>query len=324
MDNYYRPPGGEPGDHQPTEQFWPGHGAPASSHDPGHGPHGEPPGRQAPMAKDRRKALRWTAGIALAAVLAAGGVITGASLASPTLSGTPTAGTGTAGTGTAGRGTASSGGGTGSDGTGAAGLGSAAAPAGQASQAALLNSALNAAGSPNAAVTTTASAAGAAVSAANPPAAAGPAGAGPAAGPCARAVRAARLARLAGHPVAARRAASAAVRCRLVRRRIIRFFLLRGVDGQFTFRTRTGTIRTLAYERGVVESVNSGSSIVVKAADGTTGTWTLVSNTVVREQGGVVSESALTTGEQVWVGGPVVSGTKDARLIFVNPPGGSS
>jgi hypothetical protein len=255
-------------------------------------------------------------GIALAAVLAGGGVIAGVSLASPTLSTTPTASTGTAGPGTG-----STDGSTGSSGTGATGAGAAAAPAGQSSQAALLSSALNAAGSPNAAVTTTASAAGAAV---NPPAAAGPAGAGPAAGPCARAVRAARLARLEGHPVVARRAAAVAVaRCRLVRRRIIRFFLLRGVDGQFSFRSRTGTIRTLAYERGVIESVN-GSSIVVKAADGTTWTWALVSNTVVREQGGVVSESALSTGEQVWAGGPVVNGTKDARLIFVNPPGGNS
>jgi hypothetical protein len=295
MDNNYRPPGGDPGDHQPTEQFWPGQGTPAGSQDPG-----QQPGRQAHMAKDRRKALRWTVGIALAAVLAGGGVIAGVSLASPTLSTTPTASTGTAS------------------------AGSAAAPAGQA---ALLNTALNAAADPNAAAATTAGAASsgpASSGSAGSGAAASPAGAGPAAGPCARAVRAARLARLEGRPLAARRAAAVAViRCRFIRHRIIRFFLLRGIDGQFTFRGRTGTIRTLAYERGVIESVSS-SSIVVKGDDGTTSTWDLVSNTVVREPGHVVSESALGDGEQVWVGGPVANGTKDARLIFVNPPGGSS
>jgi hypothetical protein len=305
MDNNYRPPGGDPGDHQPTEQFWPGQGTPAGSQDPG-----QQPGRQAHMAKDRRKALRWTVGIALAAVLAGGGVIAGVSLASPTLSTTPTASTGTAS------------------------AGSAAAPAGQA---ALLNTALNAAADPNAAAATTAGAASSGPASSGPAssgsagsgsagsgAAASPAGAGPAAGPCARAVRDARLARLEGRPLAARRAAAVAViRCRFIRHRIIRFFLLRGIDGQFTFRGRTGTIRTLAYERGVIESVSS-SSIVVKGDDGTTSTWDLVSNTVVREPGHVVSESALGDGEQVWVGGPVANGTKDARLIFVNPPGGSS
>ena len=304
MDNNYRPPGGDPGDHQPTEQFWPGQGTPpgggqgtpAGSQDPARGfPGQQQPGLQAHIAKDRRKALRWTAGIALAAVLVGGGVIAGVSLASPTLSTAPTASAGTASTGTA-------------------STGSAAAPAGQA---ALLNTALNAAADPNAAATTT-------TGAASSGAAAGPAGAGLAAGPCARAVRAARLARLEGRPLAARRAAAVAViRCRFIRHRIIRFFLLRGIEGQFTFRSRTGTIRTLAYERGVIESVSSGS-IVVKGDDGTTSTWDLVSNTVVREPGRVVSESALGDGEQVWVGGPVVNGTKDARLIFVNPPGGSS
>jgi hypothetical protein len=308
MDNHYRPPGGDPGDHQPTEQFWPGQagppgggqGTPTGSQDPGQ----RQPGLQAHMATDRRKALRWTAGIALAAVLIGGGVIAGIHLASPTLSTTPAASTSVTGTGS----TSTAGG--------------AAAGAGQASQAALLNAALNAAASPNAAAATAATA-----GAASPGAGtlAGPAGAGPALRPCARAVRAARLARLAGRPVLARRLAnSALLRCRFVRHPIIRFFLLRGIDGEFSFRSRTGAIRTLAYERGVIESINGSSSIVVKGADGTTSSWALVGNTVVREQTGVVSESTLSDGEQVWVGGPVVNGTKDARLIFVNPPGGSS
>ncbi len=74
----------------------------------------------------------------------------------------------------------------------------------------------------------------------------------------------------------------------------------------------------------MIESVNGSTSIVVKAADGTVWTWDLVSNTVVRESGGKVSESALASGAEVWVGGPVINGSKDARLIFLRPPGGTS
>jgi hypothetical protein len=301
MDNIYPPTGGDPGDQQPTEQFWRGQGTPPGSEGPGgQGPgyvgHWHQPGRQAPPPSRRRK-TRMAVGITLAALLAGGGVIAGVALAGPSLSSVPTASTGTAG------------------GTGTAGTGG---------QAALLNAALTAADKPNAAVTTTAASAAGTPGTAS---AGGPATTAPTPGPAARrcinAVRAARAAGLTGHPLATRRATGAAIaRCRLLRRRIIRFFLLRGVDGQFTFRTADGTLRTLAYERGVIESVTSGSSITVKAADGTVSTWDLVSNTVVRERGGKVSESTLAVGEPVWVGGPVVSGTKDARLIFVRPPSG--
>jgi hypothetical protein len=148
-------------------------------------------------------------------------------------------------------------------------------------------------------------------------------GTGTAVGRCAHALAVARAARLSGHPRQAGAAARFAFRCH-VRHRIIRFFLLHGVDGQFTFRTRTGSLKTLAYQRGVIESVNGSSSIVVKAADGTIWTWDLVSNTVVREATGKVSESALAGGAEVWVGGPVTNGSKDARLIFIRPPGGTS
>jgi hypothetical protein len=263
------------------------------------------------MAKDHRRARNWTVGIALAALLAGGGVIAGVSLGSPTLSSTPAASTSS--TGTASSGTGSSGTGStatgGSDGT---------ATAGATGQAALLDSTLNAADSPDATVTTTGTSA--AVTG-GPATGTGAAVAGPAARRCARAVAAARAARLTGHPLAARRAAGAAVaRCRFLRRRIVRFFLLRGIDGQFTFKTASGTIRTIAYERGVIESVNGSGSIVVQGEDGTTSTWDLVSNTVIREQGGKVSESSLAVGEPVWVGGPVVNGASDARLIFVRPP----
>jgi len=251
------------------------------------------------MAKDHRRARNWTAGIALAALLAGGGVIAGVSLASPTtLSSAPAASTNSTGAGSTGT--------AGGSGTGSS---AGAATTGAAGQAALLDATLNAAGSPDANATTT----GAGTAATG----------GPSTGRCARAVAAARAARRAGHPVAARRAARAAVvRCRFLRRRIVRFFLLRGIDGEFTFRTADGTIRTLAYERGVIESVNGSTSIVVQGEDGTTSTWDLVGNTVVREQSGKVSESSLAVGDPVWVGGPVVNGTRDARLIFIRPPGG--
>jgi hypothetical protein len=303
MDNFNRPAGGDRGDHQPTEQFWPGPGVPPGGQGPGHEyPWPQQPGPQAHPARDHRKAWRWTAGIALAALLAGGGVIAGISLASTNLSAAPAASTGTSGSGSAG----STGGG--------ATQGGGAAPAGQA---ALLNATLNAAGAPNAAVTT--SAAGATV-----PASASGTGAtvtAPAVRRCAQLRRAARTARRTGHHRLSEADRAALARCRFVRHRIARFFLLRGVDGQFSFKAADDTVRTLAYVRGVIESVNNGS-IVVKAADGSSWAWQLVSTTVVRDSSGKISQSTLAVGQPVWVGGPVVSGVKDARLVFVRPPGG--
>jgi len=291
MDNFNRPAGGDPRDHQLTEQFWPGPGVPPGGQGPGNDYPWHQPGLQAHPASDRRKARRWTVGIALAALLAGGGVIAGISLASTTLSAAPAASTGTSGSGAAG-----------GTGGGAAAQGAGAAPA---SQAALLNATLNAAGSPDAAVTT--SAAGAAA---------------PAIRRCAQLARSARAARRTAHPRLSGAARAATARCRFIRRRIVRFFLLRGVDGQFSFKAADGTVRTLAYVRGVIESVNNGTSIVVQAADGSSWAWQLVSTTVVRDGTGKISKSTLAAGEQVWVGGPVVSGVKDARLIFVRPPSG--
>ena len=136
---------------------------------------------------------------------------------------------------------------------------------------------------------------------------------------CAGAHRVARAAHRAGLRRLARRIGLGAARCRRARRRIFAFFLLRGVDGQFTVRTRNGA-KTLAFERGVIQSVSAGKSITVRASDGTTWTWALISATVVRDRQGKVSESELTAGTPVWAGGPVVQGTKDARLIVVRPP----
>ena len=306
MDNFNRPAGGDPGDHQPTEQFWPGPGAPPGGQGSGHEyPWPQQPGLQAHPASDHRKARRWTVGIALAALLAGGGVIAGISLASTTLSAAPAASTGTSGSAAVGSG-----------GGGAAAQGGGAAPA---SQAALLDATLNAAGSPDAAVTTSAAGASAA---GGPAAGTGATVTAPAVRRCAQLAKTARAARRTGHPRLSGAARAATARCRFIRRRIARFFLLRGVDGQFSFRTKAGTVRTIAYVRGVIESVNNGTSIVVQAADGSSWAWQLVSTTVVRDSGGKISQSTLAVGEPVWVGGPVVSGVKDARLIFVRPPSG--
>jgi hypothetical protein len=93
---------------------------------------------------------------------------------------------------------------------------------------------------------------------------------------------------------------------------------LGGMYGSFTYATKSGD-ETLAFERGTIESV-SGSNIVVRAADGTTTAWQLVSDTVVRDHG--KSDTAeLASGQLVFVGGPVVSGARDARLIVIRTPG---
>jgi len=122
--------------------------------------------------------------------------------------------------------------------------------------------------------------------------------------------RAARL-RANGHPYAAQTV------LRLCRHRLRGIRLLGGIHGEFTFKTQTG-YHTLAYERGTIDTV-SGSDVVVQAADGTTWTWVLQSNTVIRQDRNKVTASALSDGEQVFAGGPVVSGVYDARLIVIRP-----
>ena len=94
---------------------------------------------------------------------------------------------------------------------------------------------------------------------------------------------------------------------------------LGGVDGTATFHNKTG-FHTLSFERGTIQSV-SGSDVVIKAADGTTWTWHIVSDTVVRKNGAKTTTSALSAGETVFAGGPVVSGARDARVIIIRPPG---
>lgn len=169
-------------------------------------------------------------------------------------------------------------------------------PAGPTGEAAQLSSMLNAASSPGS------------VSAADNFAEAGANTPAPTAakGPCHG--RAAKL-RTDGHPLAAARAL---LRCRGA---LARLRVLGGLHGTFTFKTKKG-ITTLAYERGVIQSV-SGNNVVVKAADGTTWTWVLQSDSVIHQGGKKVSNSALTGGQQLFVAGPVVNGSYQARLLVV-------
>jgi len=97
---------------------------------------------------------------------------------------------------------------------------------------------------------------------------------------------------------------------------------LGGVDGQFTYHNKTG-FHTLAFERGTIQSVNS-ADVVVKAPDGTTWTWLIVGDTVVRQNGAKTTTKALAIGQTVFAGGPVVSGSKDARLIVIRPASANS
>jgi len=107
-----------------------------------------------------------------------------------------------------------------------------------------------------------------------------------------------------------------------VRAALARLRALGGVDGQFTYHNKTG-FHTLAFARGTIESVNS-ADVVVKAADGTTWTWLIVGDTVVRQNGAKTTTKALAVGQPVFAGGPVVSGSKDARLIVIRPASAGS
>ena len=108
-------------------------------------------------------------------------------------------------------------------------------------------------------------------------------------------------------------------------RRLARLRLLGGMYGQYTFQTASGP-RTLAFERGTIASV-SGGDVLIRAADGVTWTWALTGTSVVREngtkeaQGANAAQSALRQGQTVFAGGPVVSGTRDARVIVIRKAG---
>jgi hypothetical protein len=162
------------------------------------------------------------------------------------------------------------------------------APGGPTGQAATLNTLLNSASSPTSDSTLSSASAGSASPA------------------CLS--RAAKL-RAEGHTVAAR------IVLRFCRHRLLRLRLLGGEHGEVTFNSKTGP-RTLAFERGVIQSVSS-SGVVVQAKDGTTWTWTLQGNTVIRHDGQRVTDASLSDGERVFAAGPVVGSSYDARLIVV-------
>ncbi len=107
-----------------------------------------------------------------------------------------------------------------------------------------------------------------------------------------------------------------------VRSALARLHRVGGIDGEVTFHAKDG-YRTLAFERGTISSV-SGSDVVIKAPDGTSWTWVVVSDTVVRQSGKKTATSALSPGELVFAGGPVVNGDKDARLIVIRKASASS
>lgn len=109
---------------------------------------------------------------------------------------------------------------------------------------------------------------------------------------------------------------------RRLRRALARLRLLGGMHGEFSFRTKNGP-RTLAFERGTVTAV-SGGAVTVRAADGTTWTWTLTSTSVVREDGTRKTPSALAAGQSVFAGGPVSGSTRDARLIVIRAAASSA
>jgi hypothetical protein len=108
---------------------------------------------------------------------------------------------------------------------------------------------------------------------------------------------------------------SATVPLARVRWALGRLRRLGGVEGTVTFHNKTG-FHTLSFERGTIQSV-SGSNVVIKSPDGTTWSWQIVSDTVVRKNGSKTTTSALSAGETAFVGGPVVSGARDARLIVI-------
>lgn len=229
------------------------------------------------MHRKHSSPLHWGAGVALAALLAGGGVIGGIALAGNAGPAAPSATT----------------------------------ASGVTTEDAALNAALSGSAAP--AASTGFRGSGTATPGGGPGSPAGTA----VKAALSRCVRAVRSARAAGNLQQAHRIRRSCLRP------LIRRLALRGVEGQFTIRTRSG-YRTLAWERGTVQSVTPGHSIVVKAPDGTTWTWNLLPGTAVRQPPhGKTASSALASGEQVWVGGPLAGTAKDARLIVIRPAKGA-
>lgn len=236
----------------------------------------------APGRRPTGRATRWGIGIAAAALLLGGGTAAGVAL-------TGSAAPAPAAAGQPGKAQ--------SDG--------AAAAAGPSGQAAVLNTLLSSAGSSSAAATSEALGAPQA-----------PQAAATLTARCRRGV--ARL-RASGRPLAAEAVRRACRRGLRRLRHLGRRLALTGIHGQFTFETASGA-RTIAFERGTVQSA-SATRLVVMAKDGTTQTWVLSSDTVLRQDGRRIQASALAAGQRVFAGGPVTGGTDNARLIVIAPAG---
>ena len=119
--------------------------------------------------------------------------------------------------------------------------------------------------------------------------------------------------RVSGHPAAAMRLHA------LCTNPLLRLALIGGEYGQVTFKGKTSP-KTIAFERGTAQSVTS-STVTVRAPDGTTWTWDLTASTAVHAAHQATAQAKLATGDRVFVGGPVVSGVRDARLIRISAAG---
>jgi hypothetical protein len=135
------------------------------------------------------------------------------------------------------------------------------------------------------------------------PGSAGPAAASPGRQSASRCAHIAAQLHNSGHPAAALRLEA------LCNSPLLRLALVGGEYGQVTFQGRT-----LAFERGTVEAV-TGSQFAVRAPNGTSWTWHITASTAFRQAGQVTTKAALARGAQVLVGGPVVHGAHDARLV---------
>jgi len=71
------------------------------------------------------------------------------------------------------------------------------------------------------------------------------------------------------------------------------------------------------FHLGSLAAQFSGTSFTVKAADGTTLTWNLITKTKLLQAGHKAKGVVLTAGEHVFVIGPVVGGADDARLVLI-------
>jgi hypothetical protein len=131
-------------------------------------------------------------------------------------------------------------------------------------------------------------------------------------------VASARRLRAAGHRIAARAALRSCLRRYLrLRSGLARLRLLarRTLHGQITVVTKAG-LRTIAFERGTVQSL-SGSSVVVKAPDGTAWTWQVGMATRVVKAGRRAGPNAIAAGQRVFVIGQVAGGSDDARRVVI-------